>query len=108
MKAAADTFDYVSWNRATGSHIPVFLDGHFPFDCRNRTLESIDNTREQNMYFPPDTSVEIQFHLYRDKGNAIFNHVTNNITNFGAKVPASYWSSERAARWENGHALTLQ
>ena len=108
MKAAADAFDYVSWNRATGSRIPVFLDGHFPFDCRNRTLESIDNTKEQNMYFPPDTSVEIKFHLYRDKGNAIFNHVTNNVTNFGANVAASYWSSERAARWGNGHALTLQ
>lgn len=107
MKAATEPFDYVEWNRATGSRVPVFLDGHFPFDCRNRTLESIDNTREQNLYLPPDTTVEIKFHLYRDKGNAIFNNETNSVTNL-ADNPASYWSAQRAAAWENGYALSFQ
>jgi hypothetical protein len=107
MKAATEAFDYVDWNRATGSRIPVFLDGHFPFDCRNRTLESIDNTKESNMYFPPDTSIEIKFHLYRDKGYAIFNHVTNAVNNFDDN-PASYWSNRQAAQWANGYALSFQ
>ena len=49
MKAATEPFDYVAWNRDTGSRVPVYLDGHFPFDCRNSTIESIDDRKEPNM-----------------------------------------------------------
>lgn len=108
MRVATEPFDYVAWNRGTGSRVPVFLDGHFPFDCKNKTLESIDKKSEPNMYFPPDTEIEIKFHLHRDKADALFNHAQNNVTDF-ADNAASYWSATPAAGgFPAGFALTFQ
>ena len=107
MKAATQPFDYISWDRTVGTRVPVYLDGHFPFDCRNRTLESIDGKKEPNMYFPPDTEIEIRFHLFRDRGDAVFNHTTNNVSNF-ENNPASYWNTGAAAAWQAGFSLSIQ
>ena len=108
MRMATEPFDYVTWNRAVGSRVPVFLDGHFPFDCKNKTLESIDKKAEPNMYFPPDTEIEIKFHLYRDKADALFNHAHNNVSDLAANN-TSYWSSAPApAGFPQGFAITFQ
>ena len=107
MRAATQPFDYISWDRTVGTRVPVYLDGHFPFDCRNRTLESIEGKKEPNLYFPPDTEIEIRFHLFRDRGDAVFNHLTNNVTNFDDNV-ASYWNTGQAAAWQAGFSLSIQ
>ena len=74
MKKAVSAFDYFDPLTNKGTRIPVYLDGQFPFDRRNATLESIDRQKEQNLFFPPDTTVEIKLHLYRGKQEAIFHH----------------------------------
>jgi len=74
MKKAVSAFDYFDPLTNKGTRIPVYLDGQFPFDRRNKTLESIDRQREQNLFFPPDTTVEIKLHVYRGKNEAIFHH----------------------------------
>lgn len=68
----AQPFDYVFWNSTTGVRMPVYLDGIFPFDFKNRTLESVDGKKEPNLFFPPDTTIEFKFHLHRDKIYSIF------------------------------------
>lgn len=65
-------FDYVTYNSSTGTRIPVYLDGIFPFDFKNRTLEAVDGRKEPNLFFPPDTTIEFKFHLHRDKIASIF------------------------------------
>jgi hypothetical protein len=74
MKKATSAFDYFDPFATKGARVPVYLDGQFPFDRRNATLESIDRQKEQNLFFPPDTTVEIKLHLYRGKQEAIFHH----------------------------------
>ena len=74
MKKAVSAFDYYDPLSSQGARIPVYLDGIFPFSRKNATSESIDKTREQNLYFPPDTCVEIRVHVYRSKTEALFHH----------------------------------
>ena len=84
----AQPFDYVTWNSTSGVRVPVYLDGMFPFDFKNRTLESVDGKKEPNLFFPPDTTIEFKFHLHRDKIYSIFhdnvtmaNYFTNTAIN---------------------------
>lgn len=72
MQNATAPFDYGSWDSQTGVRIPVFLDGVFPFDMKSAILESVDNRKEPNLYFPPDTTLEFKFHTYRSKIESIF------------------------------------
>ena len=84
MAKAAQPFDYVTWNSTTGVRIPVYLDGIFPFDFKNRTLQSIDGKKVPELYFPPDTTIEFKFHMHRDKIYSIFHDqvtMTNYFTN---------------------------
>ena len=74
MKKAVAPFDYFQELSDKGARVPVYLDGVFPFSRKNSTSESIDRQKEQNLYFPPDTTVEIKLHVYRSKTEAIFHH----------------------------------
>ena len=84
MKKAVSAFDYYDPLSSQGARIPVYLDGIFPFSRKNATSESIDKTREQNLYFPPDTCVEIRVHVYRTKTEALFHHQLNLDDYFSA------------------------
>lgn len=72
MKAATAPFDYHLYNSTTGQRVPIYLDGIFPFDFKNRTIESIDRQREQNLFFPPDTEIAVKVHLHPSKIESIF------------------------------------
>jgi hypothetical protein len=73
MKASTKAFDYGESYKATkGERIPVYMHGIFPFGCRNTTLESVDRQMAQSLYFPPDTTIDIKFHVRRDKMSAVF------------------------------------
>jgi hypothetical protein len=74
MKKAVSPFDYFQELSDKGARVPVYLDGVFPFSRKNATSESIDRRKEQNLYFPPDTTVEIKLHVYRSKTEAVFHH----------------------------------
>jgi hypothetical protein len=74
MRKAVSPFDYYKVLSSHGARVPVYLDGMFPFDRRNSTIESIDKKKEQNLFFPPDTQIEIKLHVYRSKSESIFHH----------------------------------
>jgi hypothetical protein len=72
LKLGMEPFSASAWNSTEGYRMPVFLDGHFPFDLKNRTLESIDRRQEPHLYFPPDTCISIKLHAHRTKMESIF------------------------------------
>jgi len=72
MKLGMEPFSANAWNSTEGYRMPVHLDGFFPFDLKNRTLESIDRRQEPNLYFPPDTCISIKLHAHRTKMESIF------------------------------------
>ena len=81
MRKATMAFDYSSVTATRGTRIPIYQDGVFPFDRKNKTIESIDQVREQSLFFPPDTEIIVKLHIYRSKMEAIF-HTTMNVANY--------------------------
>jgi hypothetical protein len=71
-RRATAPFDYYTWDSAVGQRVPVFLDGIFPFDFRNKTLESVDRQREPNLFFPPDTEIAVKVHVHPNKVEGVF------------------------------------
>jgi len=84
MKLATSAFDYISGLTNIGSRIVFHLDGIFPFDTQNKTIESIDRKPERNLVFPPDTEVEIKLHIYRSKSEAIFHNTFETAAYFSS------------------------
>ena len=96
MRLGMEPFSATAWNSTEGYRLPVHLDGFFPFDLKNRTLESIDRRQEPNLYFPPDTCITIKLHAHRTKMESIFHpELTNNLN--------QYWN--RAANVNNYDGL---
>ena len=89
MKTALRPFDHYAWNNTRPNRIPIFLDGIWPFDHRNRSVESIDRQREQPLYLPPDTRLEITVELHRDKMSGVFHD--------GCHTPLVYFRAANAA-----------
>jgi len=81
MTKATRAFDYSSMFSTRGTRIPIYQDGVFPFDRKNRTIESIDQVREQSLFFPPDTEIIVKLHIYRSKMESIF-HTSMNVANY--------------------------
>lgn len=82
MTEAVAPFDYKAWNSRDGSRATLFLDGVFPFSTKNRTLEDIENVRAENLWLPPDTTVDIRVYLHRSKMEAIFHSGINSISEY--------------------------
>ena len=87
IKTGAKPFDHGEWNNQRSNRAPFFLDGIWPFDHRNRTLESIDKEPEPPLYLPPDSRIEITVELHRDKKTGVFLDNVNDYANyFGGAV----------------------
>lgn len=99
MKEATAPFDYHTYNSVTGTRVPIFLDGIFPFDFKNKTLESVDRQREPNLFFPPDTEFDIKVHVHPSKIEAVFH---DQIT------PTVYFEAGNADRPTGNLKLTVQ
>lgn len=82
MQVATDPFDYSTFNNPNGSRVPIYLDSIFPFDCKNRTLKTIDREKESDVFLPPDSHVEVKLHLWPGRVEAIFHD--------GVRVPQAY------------------
>lgn len=80
IQRACMAFDYETFNNPNGTRIPVFMDGIFPFDVRNRTIESVEKSKETTLYFPPDTTIEIKVLLWPSNMAGIFHPNCNNYT----------------------------
>jgi len=99
MRLGMEPFSANAWNSTEGYRMPVHLEGIFPFDLKNRTLESIDRRQEPHLYFPPDTCITIKLHAHRTKFESIFHpEIANNLN--------QYWN--RAAVVNNFDALELR
>ena len=85
MKKAVAPFDYFSALATAGVRVPLYLNGIWPFDSKNRTLESIDLEKEHNLCFPPDTTLEIKIHVYKNKSEGLF-HDNVNMVNYWAEA----------------------
>jgi len=72
MLMGAKAFDYNEWNATTGTRIPAYLDGVFPFDSTNKTRASKDGKPLEAMYFPPETDFTFKFFLNQSKKQSIF------------------------------------
>ena len=82
MSEALKPFDYVTYNNTDGARINVFLDGVFPFSFKNKTLESIENKTSENLYFPPDTTIEIWFHLHPSRLESFFHPGIGSVSEY--------------------------
>jgi hypothetical protein len=99
MRVGMEPFDSPTWNSREGYRMPVYLDGVFPFDLKNRTLESIDHREEPHLYFPPDTCITIKLHAHRTKTESIFHpELADNM--------GHYW--DRAANVPNYDNLQIR
>ena len=58
------------------------MDGIWPFDHCNRTVESIDQKPEPPLYLPPDSRIEITVELHRSKSVGIFGTGCNDYNEF--------------------------
>jgi len=81
MRRATAPFDYNTYTSGTGVLIPVYLDCIFPFDYKCKLSESMDHVKEQKLYLPPDSEVEIKLHTHRTKMEALF-HSQLTMTNY--------------------------
>lgn len=82
MRAATKVFDYKQALSLTGSRGSVYLEGIFPFGCKNKTLESVENKKCENLYLPPDTCLDIKFHLSRSKIESFFHPTINSMEEY--------------------------
>jgi hypothetical protein len=82
MSQACLPFDYETYNSTRGSRIPVYLDGKFPFDFKNRTLETLDGVSEPTLYFPPDSDIVFRVELYKDRIESIFHDGVANLAGY--------------------------
>jgi len=83
LKEGMAPFDAPYWDSTDGYRMPAYLDGYFPFNLKNRTLQSIDRRKEPNLYFPPDTTITIKLHAHRSKFESIFHpEVANDMNQY--------------------------
>lgn len=83
MEKGCSAFDYFTWNNPRGNRITANLRGIFPFDCKNTTVASIENLKEPNYYFPPDTNFEFRLHYHPNKFASIFHpDLANGISEY--------------------------
>lgn len=102
MTAATRMFHYYSWDNTRGVRVPIYLDGIFPFDFRNKTIQTIDDeTKFETLYFPPETSFEIRIHLFKDKVEALFHPGMSNFRQ-------GYYENTPANPIPNNLVLTFQ
>ena len=100
LRKATMPFDYIQWDSTTGRRVPIYMNGIFPFECKCKTLESLDGKPEPTLYFPPESTIIVTLVLHKDKIESIFHNGTSNL--------ATYFNNENAARPTRDLALTFQ
>ena len=85
-RAATEPFDFVDWKRTDGRRIVVPLDGIFPFSMKSQIHQTLENVKEEDLYLPPDTVVEVKLYYHRLKTECIWHDGL-------AGAPARYWGN---------------
>lgn len=89
MQAATAPFDYNLYTSRTGVRIPAYLDGVFPLNLKTPMMEAVENKKQEKLYFPPDTVIDLKFHMHRSKIEAIFHHEVNMTKYFDKAQPVT-------------------
>ena len=85
---ATNVFDYLTFNSQEGTQIQIPLRGIFPFDCSNKTIESIERRKEEGYFLPPDTTLEIKIHKTKSIIDSIFHPGVSLTGNYWTETPA--------------------
>lgn len=102
MTSATKPFSYGEWKSERGVRVPIYLNGIFPFEFKNKTIASIDRESDtESLYFPPETHFEIRIHLFKDKIESIFHAGIDD-------VKANYFKSAAAGPVPGNLLLTFQ
>jgi len=84
FRAATEPFDFVDWRRTDGRRVVVPLDGIFPFSMKSKIHQTLENVKEEDLYLPPDTVIEVKLYYQRLKTECIWHN------GLGAD-PSHYW-----------------
>ena len=100
MKRATEAFDYETHDSQEGTRIPIPMNGIFPFDCKNRTIQSIDKKMKKTLtaaagiddddngiFLPPDTILEVKLHLNKSVIDSIFHQHVEITGNYWTDTP---------------------
>lgn len=69
---ATEPFDYRNALRADGMRIPIYMDSVFPFDLQNLTCQTLDKKKENSLFLPPETQLDIRISMQTNKMVGIF------------------------------------
>jgi len=86
-QAAIEPFDFVHWQRTDGRRLTVPLDGIFPFSMKSKIHQTLENVKEEDLYLPPDTVVEIKLYYQRLKTECLWHDGL-------AETPMRYWGNQ--------------
>lgn len=75
MIAATQPFDYELETRTTGTRVPIYMHGVWPFEATNKTIDCIDKKKEEPVFLPPGTTLEIKLIPY--DGHMASIHLSN-------------------------------
>lgn len=91
FQAGQKPFDYGSFDATQGKTVPIYLNGIFPFDMRNSSLQTIDQHAEPRHCLPPETTIDVKLHLWPQKTEALIatNHLNQQyfIKGDGSDLP---------------------
>ena len=99
MKKALEPFDHIAWNSRHGRRVEVHLDALFPFAMKSPIHEALENRKEPELYFGPDTTLELKLYFHRTRMECIWM--------IGANAN-SYWNNEVVAAPGYGLRTTIQ
>ena len=90
-RKATDAFDFQHYDATQGARIPIPMNGIFPFDIKNKTIESIDGIKKEGFFLPPDTCLEINLHMNKSVLDSIFHPLITIAGNYwdAAQVPVA-------------------
>lgn len=70
---ATEPFDYRNVLRGDGVRIPIYMDSVFPFDLQNLTCQTLDKKKENSLFLPPESQLDIRISMQPNKMIGLFN-----------------------------------
>lgn len=97
----AKYLDYGFYNATDGRRVPIYLHGIFPFERTCRPRAALNKYSNDNLFFPPGTSIDIRVNLFPDKVNLLFNR-------HHLPLSTRYYSKTAAQALDDDVELTIQ
>lgn len=101
LQEATIPFDYSGWNATNGTRIPVYLDGIFPFNLDNQSIQTLDGLKADNLYIPPESTIDIVVTLQPSKTECMFHDGCNDLDRYYDAAPAGRPSGNLAFTFQD-------